>query len=315
MGVIGDARWAGDERGQIVMEPSTEDPNQSAGRPGTITPRYQKVMETWRARYDGSFAQDLVRGLGNVDFGDRIIIFGACLLVSVLPLIIVLSAYAGHRIQDDIAQHLGLSGQGDRVVEGMFKASVTGFDLAIFVSLLLSFFGTVAVARSVEVIYERAFELPPLPSVQGLLRCVVWVGFVSAVAIADSAIGKTLRDGPAGPLLFSLAEFVGFTLFFWWSIHFLLGGRESWRGVRPAAIATALFWVGLGGFAAFYFSSTVVSDSKTYGTIGVTFTLVTWFIAIGAVLTLGAVVGAVWQRRRAGSTNRPSSPASSETAC
>ena len=51
-------------------------------------------------------------------------------------------------------------------------------------------------------------------------------------------------------------------------------------------------------FAAFYFSSTIVSDSKTYGTIGVTFTLVTWFIAIGAVLTLGTVVGAVWQRRR-----------------
>jgi membrane protein len=57
-------------------------------------------------------------------------------------------------------------------------------------------------------------------------------------------------------------------------------------------------WIGLGVFAGFYFSSTIVSDSKTYGTIGVTFTLVTWFIAMGAVLTLGAVVGAVWQRRQ-----------------
>jgi uncharacterized BrkB/YihY/UPF0761 family membrane protein len=55
--------------------------------------------------------------------------------------------------------------------------------------------------------------------------------------------------------------------------------------------------VGLGAFAAFYFSTTIVSDSKTYGTIGVTFTLVTWFIAIGAVITLGTVMGAAWQRR------------------
>jgi len=127
---------------------------------------------------------------------------------------------------------------------------------------------------------------------------LVWVLFVSGVVIADSAIGKTLRDGPAGPLVFSLVELAGFTLFFWWSIHFLLGGRESWRHVAPAAVATATFWVGLGLFAAFYFSSTIVSDSNTYGPIGVTFTLVTWFIAMGAVVTLGAVAGSVWQKRR-----------------
>jgi membrane protein len=280
------------------MESSMEDPNRSPDGPGTTTPPHSNVAKGWRERYEGSFAQELVNGLGAVNFGDRIIIFGACLLVSVLPLIIVLSAFAGHRIQDDIAQHLGLSAQGDRVVEGLFKASVKSFDLAIFVSLLLSFAGTVAVARSVEVIYERAFEYSPLGPRQGFLRCLVWVLFVGGVVIADSAIGKTLRDRPAGPAVISVVELVGFALFFWWSIHFLLGGRESWRGVFPAAIATALFWVGLGVFAAFYFSSTIVSDSKTYGTIGVTFTLVTWFIAMGAVLTLGAVVGAVWQRRR-----------------
>lgn len=280
------------------MESSMEDPSRRPARPGTSTAQHPNLPKGWRARYEGSFAQELVTGLGAVNFGDRIIIFGACLLVSVLPLIIVLSAFAGHRVQDDIAQHLGLSTQGDRVVEGLFKASVKSFDLAIFVSLLLSFAGTVAVARSVEVIYERAFEYSPLGLRQGWLRCVVWVLFVGGVVIADSAIGKTLRDGPAGPVVISVVECVGFAVFFWWSIHFLLGGRESWRGTLPAAVATALFWVGLGVFAAFYFSSTVVSDSKTYGTIGVTFTLVTWFIAMGAVLTLGAVVGAVWQRRR-----------------
>jgi membrane protein len=274
-----------------------------------ITPRYQKLSETWRARYEGSFAQDFARGLGAVDFGDRIIIFGACLLVSVLPLIIVLSAYAGHHIEDDIAQHLGLSTQGDHVVEGLFQASVTGFDLAIFVGLVLSFAGTIAVARSVEVIYERAFQHPPLAPAKGWLRCVVWVALVGAVAVGDASVGKTLRDGPAGPAVISVVEFVGFSLFFWWSIHFLLAGRETWRAVLPAAIATSAFWLGLGVFAAFYFSSSLVSDSKTYGPIGVTFTLVTWFIAIGAVLTLGAVAGAVWQKRRSRTTNRQASPA------
>jgi membrane protein len=282
------------------MEPNTEQPEQGSGPPQANELPDQQRTRPWRSRYEGSFAQDFVQGLGAVEFGDRIIIFGASLLLSVLPLIIVLSAFASHRIQDDIAQHLGLSAQGDRIIEGLFKASTTSFNLGILVGLMLAFAGTVAVARSVEVIYERAFKLQPLAGREALLRCLVWVVFVSGVAIGDAAIGKTLRDGPAGPLVIGLVELAGFTLFFWWSIHFLLGGREPWLRVLPAALATSVFWIGLGVFAAFYFSSTIVSDSKTYGPIGVTFTLVTWFIAMGAVVTLGAVAGAVWQRRRGG---------------
>jgi membrane protein len=161
----------------------------------------------------------------------------------------------------------------------------------------------------VEVIYERAFQHPPLARGNGWLRCLVWVVLVAAVAIGDAAVGKTLRDGPAGAGVISVVEFVGFSFFFWWSIHFLLAGRETWRAVLPAAIATAAFWLGLGAFAAFYFSSSIVSDSKTYGPIGVTFTLVTWFVAMGAVVTLGAVFGAVWHRRRAETTRPDPSPA------
>jgi membrane protein len=277
----------------------------------TIALRRQKLAGTWRARYEGSFAQDFVKELGAVDFGNWIINFGSNVLISVLPLIIVLSTYTNHRIQDDIATHLGLSAQGDRIIESLFTASSADFGLGALLGLLLSFAGTIAVARSVEVIYERAFEYPPLGRGQGRLRCTIWVLVIAAVVIGDTAIGKTLRDGPAGPLVLGVVEVVGFFLFFWWSIHFLLGGRESWRRVRPAAIATALFWIGLGVFAAFYFSTTIVDDSKTYGTIGVTFTLITWFIAMGSVIMLGAVVGAVWEKRRDGTINRDV-PAGSE---
>jgi membrane protein len=171
------------------------------------------------------------------------------------------------------------------------------------IGLLLSFAGTIAVGRSVEMSYEKAFDRPPLSRGKGWLRCTVWVVAISGVLIADGAIDTALRRD-AGSVVFGLVEFVLFTLLFWWSIHFLLAGRESWRAVRPAAIATGVFWVGLGVFAAFYFSTTIVDDSKTYGTIGVTFTLVTWFIAIGAVISLGAVAGAVWHKRR----SRPTHP-------
>jgi membrane protein len=43
------------------------------------------------------------------------------------------------------------------------------------------------------------------------------------------------------------------------------------------------------------FSSLVISKNKTYGPIGVVFSLMSWLIAIGVVIILGAVVGVVWR--------------------
>jgi membrane protein len=126
----------------------------------------------------------------------------------------------------------------------------------------------------------------------------VWVAGLAGLLILDGEISGSLRNGPAGPVLLGLVDFVLLTFFFWWSIHFLLDGRESRTRVGPSAVTTALYWMGLGVLASFYLFSTLVSDSRSYGTIGVVFTLVTWFIAIGAVIALGAVGGVVWQRRK-----------------
>ncbi|HMK64088.1 MAG TPA: YhjD/YihY/BrkB family envelope integrity protein [Acidimicrobiales bacterium] len=259
----------------------------------------------WRQRYEGSAAQELVRDLGAIEFGDRIVLFGAALLLSVLPLIILLSALASRRVDDDIARHLGLGGQGSRVLEGLFRTSGVAFNLGVFVSLVLSLVGTIAVARSVQVIYEETFRQAHARGAWNLLRCFAWVAVLSGLLILDAVISGPLRNGPAGPLILGLVDVVVLTLFFWWSIHFLLAGRESWTRVGPSAALTAIFWMGLGVFASFYFSSTLVSDSRLYGEIGVVFTLATWFIAIGAVITLGAVTGAVWQRRRSRGAKSP----------
>ena len=45
------------------------------------------------------------------------------------------------------------------------------------------------------------------------------------------------------------------------------------------------------------FSETVISDDKKYGPIGVVFALMSWLIAIGVVIILGAVVGLVWREQ------------------
>jgi membrane protein len=46
------------------------------------------------------------------------------------------------------------------------------------------------------------------------------------------------------------------------------------------------------------FSNTVITNNKKYGPVAVTFGLMSYFIAIGVVIVLGAVVGVFWHETR-----------------
>ena len=270
----------------------------NSDRKRTLADTRRNLIARGRARYAGSFAHAVVKGLGAVEFGDRIIVFGASFLLSVLPLIILLGAFANTRVDDNIATRLGLNQEGDHIVEALFKNSHPGFTFGIVVSLILSLAGTIAVARSVQRLYQRTFDHPDIRGWSNVLRCLIWAVVLAGEVILDALISRPLRDLPAGRVCLGLGNLAIVTAFFWWGLHFLLVRRETWRRLFPAALTTGVFWVGLGAFASFYFSSTLVSDSHLYGSIGVVFTLVSWFIAMGAVIILGAVIGAAWQKRR-----------------
>jgi hypothetical protein len=100
----------------------------------------------WRNRYEGSVIQDLVKGLGEVNFGDQIIVFGASFLLSVLPLILLLSAFANRRVEDNIVSRLGVNREGAHIIDSLFTNAKPAFTFGIVVSLGLSLAGTIAVA-------------------------------------------------------------------------------------------------------------------------------------------------------------------------
>jgi membrane protein len=114
-------------------------------------------------------------------------------------------------------------------------------------------------------------------------------------------IAAALYDNPlrhaVGPVVRGLVSFTIITSFLCWTMHFLLAGRVPWRQLIRPAFVTALLWLALALFSSVYFSAAIVSENRLYGTIGVVFILLTWFIAIGAVVVLGAACGAVWQAR------------------
>jgi membrane protein len=263
----------------------------------------------WRARFEASALGDLARALGAVDFGNRILLFGANMLLSVLPLIVLLSAIASHRVDVDLSRHLGLSQRGAAIVAGLFRKAPLAFSIGVLLSLVLSAAGTLGVARSVQTTYESAFATTRASGWRNLLRCVVWAAVTGGLLIADGAVSHPL-DRAADPVVVGIVDFIVLAVFFAWSARFLLRNEATWWTAGLVGVSTALCWMGLGVFAALYFSSSLVSDSGTYGTIGVVFTLLAWFIAMGAVIALGAVLGAVAVERRGrdAATPTPSAP-------
>ena len=255
-------------------------------------------IDAARARYERSWAGHISQELKELDFVNWITVLGASLLWSAVPLIILLSSFANERIDDDISRHIGLSHEGARIVHSLFRGSPSHQLEPILTGFLFSCAGVIATVSSLQHVYERIFGLAHR-GWRDLPRWILWTALVITALAIEATINQGVRHA-TGPLLPDLMTLVVSTLFFWWTMHFLLAGRTSWHRLARPAISTGALWFGFGLFSSLYFSPLIVSDSRTYGAIGVVFTLLTWFFLMGAVLVLGAVLGAAWQARAEG---------------
>jgi membrane protein len=282
--------------------PPRRNPADMSHTPSKHRPRRDRIADRarqWLAavgrRFEGSWLQDLNRRLNAIDFANAIVMFGASLLLSALPLIILLSSAANERVDDDLSRHMGLSVRGARIMEELFRKTPSHASTPIILGVIIAFAGTVTVASALQVIYERAFDQKHR-GWRDIWRFIVWVVVLLGVLILDGSIDLPLRRA-LGDLGRDFVSFVEVAVFLWWTMHFLLAGRVYWGQLIRPAFLSGLLWFGFALFSSVYFSSALISEDKLYGTLGVVFILMTWFIAIGAVVVLGAACGAVWQAR------------------
>jgi membrane protein len=167
-------------------------------------------------------------------------------------------------------------------------ASITGI---AWVFLVLSGY---SVAASLQGLYQRVFGLDSRTT-RDMPRALTWLVLLVTWLYASAWVGPPVRA--AGPFAFAIAGLVAFTCFWWFTMWLLLAGRIPWRRLLPPAVATGAFWLGMEAFFAVTFSGMVTSNDQRYGPIGTMFALMSYLIAIGVVVILGAVTGLVWQER------------------
>lgn len=224
--------------------------------------------------------------------------FSALGLVTLVPLLIVVSAavpfpHRGFALW--IVDGMGLSGAPSQAVEHLFAAPKKVLSATSALSVVvLALFG-VSFAASVQTGYEKVWHLPAGPW-HSIWRRAVWLAVLTAYLFVEAQSGTVLRHGGVESAIRIVLTLLFGVLFFWWAQRFLLGGRISWRGLLPGAVATMAGLVGLRAFSTLVFSPLIITNAISYGSVGTVLMVQSWLIGVGFVVFGGALFGRQFHR-------------------
>ncbi|MEW2254641.1 YhjD/YihY/BrkB family envelope integrity protein [Streptomyces sp. NPDC047869] len=251
-----------------------------------------RADRAWQAafrRFEESGPGRLWVRLSAVDFFGHSFQLAALALLCFFPFLIILTAAAGQDTAAVVAGWLGLNEQAAQAVATLFAPTTTSYTLT-GTSAVLLLLGVLAVAGTLQNWYLMLFDVPEDAKWKTTAR-LTWLAGLFAYAAAQAAFGRVLH----GWLLTGLTGFLWAVVFWWCSMYVLLAGRVPWRALLPSALVTSVCWTGLGVFSAHYFSAAIVANEQKYGPIGVVMVILSWLVAVGVVIHLGAIVGRAFQ--------------------
>jgi membrane protein len=211
--------------------------------------------------------------------------------VSLFPLLLVGIAVVGFFSSNDAGfatetvDRLGLSGQAaETMLDALKTAEDTRGAVTIigFVTLLWSGLGVVATA---EVVINAAWQAKGR-GLAGKLNALAWLagaGILMLLSIGLTSLANVL-PGPAAIPSVAIGLVLD-TILFVWTFLQLANVSVGWRDHLPGSIAGAIGFgvLKLGG--AVYVPHLVASSSALYGSIGVVFAVLAWFV-LGARLLM-----------------------------
>ncbi|MGA5098354.1 YhjD/YihY/BrkB family envelope integrity protein [Streptomyces lavendulocolor] len=250
-------------------------------------PRHWASRQARRLRESGPgrLWRGLWGRLTEADFFNHALQLAALALLCFFPMLIVLTEATGRDTTTVVVRWLGLNQEAAEAVASLFVPG-PGADTVTVVSGFLMALGAMAVAGTLQSWYQMLFDVPRRGWRDVTIQ-LVWLVYLLLFTAVQSALGRVAEGLP----LQSLAGWAWATAFWWSTVWVLLSGAVQWRALLPAALVTSVCWTGLGVFSAHYFSAAIVANEQRYGPVGVVMIIISWLVAVGVVIHLGAVIG------------------------
>ena len=256
----------------------------------TLSGRHDRALR----RYRDSLVLRVSRRMMAIGGYDRALALSAQAFVALIPMLIVVAAFASTAVQGPDGQALlagfGLSGQAAASVMVLFDhppgvESVTALGVALLVVTVLGFI------RSLQRTYLAAWELPP-QGIRGLGH-----GLLASAALIGEFALLTLLGPVRAVLVDSLAirltvQALAATVLWLPVVYLLLGGRVRWWALLPGAALTGAGQSGAIVVAGLYLPIAIGHDADRYGLFGIAIALLSWLVVLGLLLVVSAVLSA-----------------------
>ncbi|WP_354638315.1 YhjD/YihY/BrkB family envelope integrity protein [Kitasatospora camelliae] len=257
--------------------------------------KLRRLVESGRRRYADSWAEALWNRLQAVDFANQGMVFAGTLLLCFVPFMLVANALAGRTAMEGMVRRMGLNQEAASDVSGLIAPAATTSSAVGGASSVFFVVGGIAGVAALQELYHRVFGLSGRPR-RNILRLVTALAVMIGGMLLAGWASRALHH-LGGPVLLGTVAVVAVAAFWWLMMRILLGRRVPWRNLLPCAWATSVYYVGMAVVFSFTASGMITSNAREYGPIGVVFALMSWLIALGVVIILGAVTGTVWQQR------------------
>jgi membrane protein len=251
-----------------------------------------------RARFEQSFAGEIVDEMVRVEVIDRALALASKLFVAVIPLSIILKALVpgSGSFGQDLVVRFGLSGPGASATRTLFASGSEVRGAVSVIGVVIVLYSVLSFTRALQRVYLNVWRLHPQPF-DALARQVAWiVGFVVYSAVLSPL--HDLEHGHGLGVLYTASATLLGAAFWVWSPYLLLGRRIRWRRMLPTGLLTAAGISVYSVWTALFLPAIFTNNAERYGLIGIAFGLVTWLFAYAGVVIVCAVLAGVWDQHR-----------------
>jgi uncharacterized BrkB/YihY/UPF0761 family membrane protein len=237
---------------------------------------------------------------------DRAMALASSALTALVPLAVLAGAVLPHVQAEGVANWVinryALTGAGAEAVrDALAPSTASNTDVGLIGALLLVI-AILSFARSMQRLFERAWELPPL-SVRNTFNDLLWIAglvvYLVISGVAHREIGTSRVQVGANLLLTPLTA-----IFLAWSGLVLSARRIAAKALAPFAIVASLALAVYFAGAAVYVPHLFSSYASRYGAIGAVFAMISalfgFMVALVASAALGREVVDELNRIRAG---------------
>jgi membrane protein len=233
--------------------------------------------------------------LVEVELFDRAVALASQAFVALIPFMVVAAAVLPGKeeksVADSIVKRFELEGDSAEAVQLVFSQPAEVRNTLSLLGVALLIISALSFCRALQRLYERSWRLPT----RGMRETpshLEWLLLALVYASISGALTTTAAEwlGPLG----RIAVLLSCSLFLWlWTPYLLIARRMERRKLRATAALTAVGMTGLSVASVVYMPASIASSAATFGSIGIAIAIVSWLIAAGFVLVVGAAFGAV----------------------